>query len=365
MRGVLLGGPALLAFAASLVLSAVLFMRELAMPFGVSAIALAPIAFLAGALGIAIFFAIAWVPWALVVFVVVAVLRPARWMKRRLRVMALAPARAPSSLRERGRQVMHRVVAAVAARRWTVLAGLVALWFCLQLVALFLESPDWLATRSVTEALKTLGGVAIGELVGLGMLAVPAAAAGHALAWSYAATSDGWVALKRASLRSPRPAPVEPSWREGRNTVQGTVMVRRPVVAPVSGEPCAAFRLFGSAEGVVIDDGDAGDLAVQGAGGVVDLRAGVVAVALDVSGPRDAIDGAARERVVAFLAERGVTLTGTVRVRESVLHDGEAARVTGAPAKDRDPEGGYRGADRDVLGDGDGLPLLLERAGAS
>ncbi len=162
------------------------------------------------------------------------------------------------------------------------------------------------------------------------------------------------------------PAFAPESWFEDRESAQGSVELQEGdgTVAPVSGKRCAAFRLVGRLNGIVIDDAGAGSFALEVGGSTVRVR-GTRFVAL-LPEPVDelhTLDENQRKRVRRFLKPRGIPLPKTgVVLAESLLEAGDSARVYGARVDEVEADG-YRGTTVNrILDDSDGQPVLVESA---
>lgn len=213
-----------------------------------------------------------------------------------------------------------------------------------------------------------LGVFAGAAALGLGALApLVGAAAGLAVAGG---ATKVWRKLDaneaRARVVRPQAAP-SPAAAAVRTRVQGILRVRAPIAAPLTGTPCAAFRVRGVASGCEMDDGGGVDFEVVPAGSsgsdetvVVELGAGAT-IAL----PTQWTD-CTRERMsaaaTAYLEERGCAIALTeLRWEQGLLGDGDAVVVEGT-LEERTVAEGYRGARVvRVLRELPGSPLIVSR----
>lgn len=135
---------------------------------------------------------------------------------------------------------------------------------------------------------------------------------------------------------------------------------KAPLTAPISGRPCAAWRVIVEERRnqgdqntwkKVIDDSDSTDFALEDESGraVVDGTALSLALDFDASGGQSFLNPAS-PALKAFMDERGVGTHGfilkkTLRAREGILEVGEAVTVAGSGTFMNDPSGqsGYRG----------------------
>jgi hypothetical protein len=142
----------------------------------------------------------------------------------------------------------------------------------------------------------------------------------------------------------------------------GRVRARATATAPVSGQPCVAFRLRGQVDRFAIDDagGEDFDLLTDD-GRLLLVRLAHAALAL----PVDEADQAAcadTPELTRFLAARGVPSTHPRTLAEARLADGDAIAITGSVRSIARP-GAFRDAEfvHELAGSVD-APLLVERA---
>lgn len=170
-----------------------------------------------------------------------------------------------------------------------------------------------------------------------------------------------WRATGRGYLRLAR----VPTVASHPDEIQGRVthVMGEPLVAPISGQACVAFRLVGTFGGHEVDDADAVPfLLTTPTGERVHIAAPPASVSLPPRGlqptPRHAWP-----RVVAFMAARGVPQgRQPAALSEMVLCIGQSVVVRGATTTELDPdaEAGYRDTPRRrVVSDTAQRPLVF------
>jgi hypothetical protein len=140
--------------------------------------------------------------------------------------------------------------------------------------------------------------------------------------------------------------------------LRGCIVVKQPVTAPLSGTPCAAFRIIGRVGAAAVDDTDFGQLAVviDDEEVTIEAQAGAVELPMPSIAPTSL-----NERLRAFLTPRIGLIDGDVALAEAVLDDGDEVALYGAVAE-RDRPDGYRGSARErVILDAQDNPLLIRR----
>jgi hypothetical protein len=140
------------------------------------------------------------------------------------------------------------------------------------------------------------------------------------------------------AIHSPLPAPRAPTARR----IRGRVRLVAPVIAPLSGERVAAFRLLGNAFGGEVDDSGGGVIEVDPDDGGAPIRIDLSAatIALDVDDSDDAVTPS--EELRHFLTERWLYPdAGPVRVAEASLVDGDPIELDAVVSAEATPEG-YR-----------------------
>jgi len=128
------------------------------------------------------------------------------------------------------------------------------------------------------------------------------------------------------------------------DAVVGRVEADALLEAPLSGRPCVAFRLCGTARGDRVDDAAAVSFTVVTDGGE---RVRVLAppARVEIATRATTPEAGAGERLRAFLEERGLD-PRDARVDEGRLVPGDRVYISGAPTVVADPAGpsGYRDA---------------------
>jgi hypothetical protein len=140
------------------------------------------------------------------------------------------------------------------------------------------------------------------------------------------------------AIHTPPPARRSPEARR----VRGRVRLLEPVIAPLSGERVAAFRLMGNAWGGQVDDSGGGIIEVDPDDGSAPIR-------IDLSAATIALDVEESEDVVSLSAELGRFLEerwlypekGPVRIAEATLGDGDPIELDAVVSSETTPEG-YR-----------------------
>lgn len=215
----------------------------------------------------------------------------------------------------------------------------------------------------------------VGVLVLIGLVLVGVATL---LGWYFSADQR----TKRAMRAIPRRAIADVIEGEVARVV-GTVRVSSPMTAPLSGRPCAYFRVVveerrrrgkNSYWHRVIDEQGGVDFVLEDGGGRALVKVGHAQAVLegDQSGASGFMNDPSPE-LVAFLEARGHSAQGwifnkAIRYREGIAEAGELVAVVGAGRWERDPEApaqagdGYRDAvmpTRLVLEAPSSGPLLL------
>lgn len=131
----------------------------------------------------------------------------------------------------------------------------------------------------------------------------------------------------------------------------------QPFVAPLSGQPCFAFRLVGEADGQLVDDADATSFAV-----ITEDKKRCVVSSADVVVQLPAEGTIRAENARGFLQKRGLP-ERKLSLAEAILREGDRVRLVGRRTDLRVGAAGYRGDERRMLLDaGDGLPVVLQAA---
>lgn len=184
----------------------------------------------------------------------------------------------------------------------------------------------------------------------------------------------------RAEATSQVSEPAPARLRTGREAIHGRASLERgaPLRAPLSGEPCLAFRLTGHIFGVPIDDAEVGPLAIETASGErVTVHAG--AIALEVPPPDPwgmVVDDAVRARLDAFVRARHLPERlvdhratgprhgdGAIDLGETLLREGDPVVAWGGVRIENVAGGGYRQTrDARILVEDDEAPMLLASA---
>ncbi len=168
--------------------------------------------------------------------------------------------------------------------------------------------------------------------------------------------------LKRRILKLPIGESIAQTPENQDVRVSGTLALvegKPPLTAPISGRPCAAWRVIveerrkrseHSSWDTVIDDSDSTDFALEDQSGraIVDGTALSLALDFDASGGQGFFNPAS-PALAAFMESRGVATRGfllkkTIRAREGVLEVGEVVTVAGSGMVMNDPSAqtGYR-----------------------
>ena len=213
----------------------------------------------------------------------------------------------------------------------------------------------WLATdmpeTSDLAALSAL--VSVSSITAVLVLLIVQAAA----PWAHRLAARAASARRPASAR-PHPNPVVRA-SAARRTWTGAVRAREPVVAPLSGERCVAYRLVGLGPRGAIDDACAAVLDVVLDDGAT-LEVDAQLATIDIEPPTAISEWSAP--ATEWLRARGVAEGDPLHVREAVLRDGERVTVSGVP-EDAVRGTGLRGSERVVVvRDRAGAPLVIARA---
>lgn len=176
--------------------------------------------------------------------------------------------------------------------------------------------------------------------------------------WAHRLVAIAAAASRRRPSQRPHPNPVVRA-AAARRTWTGTVRAREPLVAPLCGEQCVAYRLVGQGPRGAIDDA---------CGAVLDVVLDDGAT-LEVDAQLAAIDIAPSTTISEWIAPattwlraRGIAEGDPLRVREALLRDGERVTVSGVP-EDAVRGTGLRGSERVVsVRDRAGAPLVIARA---
>lgn len=157
--------------------------------------------------------------------------------------------------------------------------------------------------------------------------------------------------------------PVEMPGKDARWIRGRVVAAPRGLVAPLSGQPCVAFRISGATEWGLLDDSDLASFTMEtDAHDETDVGPGPALVDAPL-GEETTPEGDAADRLSAFLAPRG--LAGEATVREGVVRVGDRIEVYGA-LSDRAAGDGYRSSkQRTVIRPGLVHPLALRVLAAS
>lgn len=202
------------------------------------------------------------------------------------------------------------------------------------------------------------------------------AAAATAAATAFFLYYDAEVVIRRQLMKAPQHTTV--SFPDGTvGVVQGTLhyLGDNPLVAPLTGRPCAYYEAFvtlksGDAVSELARERQGQDFLLQDDHGVarVSLHSYKVYVVKDARFHSDKLNPAT-PRLEAFLAKHGVSISAsehyTMRYGEGILEAGETLAVCGYGTREVDPDpraatGGYRDhALRLVLSPRSGFPLYI------
>jgi hypothetical protein len=171
-----------------------------------------------------------------------------------------------------------------------------------------------------------------------------------------------WLARRRSKTHS-RVAvmslqePEEANDDGERVEVEGHVEIVEPIRAPVSGEPCAAFRIVGRCGRDPVDDGCVGSFEVVGDDGERAVIRGTEGT-LDVP-VEEAVDVVPDDALSEYLRQRGLQWEGSVTLAEGIVRDGDRIVVEGV-ATSRSRAEGYRGTTTVLeMVDVEGSPLWI------
>ncbi|MDI1448826.1 hypothetical protein [Polyangium sp. 6x1] len=158
---------------------------------------------------------------------------------------------------------------------------------------------------------------------------------------------------------------VEPL-REARASARGRASggPNPPLVAPLSGKPCLAFRLVGHLDDIVLDDGEAAAMTVVNDAESVEIRGERFAIALaEPTEKAGSLGPEAAARIATFLAARGIQAEPImVDLTEICVREGDEIEAWGRATQERSAGEGYRDVVLGrVLDDADGLPVLITR----
>jgi hypothetical protein len=160
----------------------------------------------------------------------------------------------------------------------------------------------------------------------------------------------------------PRLEPVQ----DGRCYAEGWAVAENATLltAPISGQPCLAFRIAGRAGDQLLDDAAATDFVVDVAGEPIELRASRWIISTPMPEPTKlALDDQQRERLAAFLRARGLSpKLGDTRLSETCVLPGDSIVAWGASETRQAQSQGYRNpGSRRALCDTDSKPLVVQR----
>lgn len=368
LRDALLYVPAGLATLASLIGGAWAAGALLVVPTpdlnGGALVIVAVLAFLSMFAALAIIFACAWAAWALVVTLVTWVAQPAsrEWL---LDVAPLAVPRrtgkkeiADRDTRKPARAPWSRFRQWFIARRARLAIGALLGLLGVEAIAAMLSSVPISADHSAGGLVEAVAKALLGEAVALALVLVPINFAVKAADVVFMRLE----ALLHAAPGRPREASIEPLRRGEAWSGRVRVVEGASVTAPISGTSCAGFRIAGRAGGVHVDDAELASIELDADEGFIAVRGRTAVLALADPESRRLRDGAARKRVAAFLAARGLSVDlDDAALGEVRLVDGEEVRIAGATSLERVGESGYRDAGMQrVIDDSDGLPVLIE-----
>lgn len=218
----------------------------------------------------------------------------------------------------------------------------------------------------------------VGTLTTLGVVAL-GAVSGHWVAWAAAAGCGAVLAVRLAlgarrgtsGARSRDPQtdmtligvvrPALPETSAERIVRSGAVKCDDPLLAPLSGERCVAYRLMGRVGDCVVDDAAAAPFTlVVGDGPSVAVLASAAIIELPVHSV-SVVAGAA-ERVRRFLGERGLNALATpALLTEGLLREGDEIVVEGT-LETIASGAGYRGrAASDLITGRSDSPVVIRR----
>jgi hypothetical protein len=131
------------------------------------------------------------------------------------------------------------------------------------------------------------------------------------------------------------------------------------VLAPLSGEPCVAYRLVGQVGKSPIDEGEAAPFVLRTDSERIEVDPRPATVALSTPEPEPYSE--IGERLRDFLRDRGAHPLGrSVVLAEARLERGDAVRVESSVLDVQRPDG-YRGTrDAKLLAEQSGSPLIIE-----
>lgn len=186
------------------------------------------------------------------------------------------------------------------------------------------------------------------------LLAVLVFVLGRHLHRTFTAMRD--AALELSVAEAPRPVA-----EDARVTIRGRVRLLEPLVAPLTGTPCAGYRLVGETRGGAVDDAWIGTFEIVGdEGGPVRVEPGGATLDVAVASPlRDVTPTAALR---AFLDARGL-FPGDLptMLAEATIEDGAEVELVGA-LEDATLARGYRATEAvRVARDRADAPLVIRR----
>lgn len=304
-------------------------------------IALIPLGFLAGLLGIGVLSFFAWLPWALLVLLVFAFVPHEQEdaLARTVRVIPFADLTGAlvDERRTSHRHPVTRAVDYVSERKWRFVLVFALLWGGAQLVA-FLHD-NRVQGQGIDPKSFAIGVV---SAVGIETAVFALLFQAFRAAWQggefvverlvmIATLSRAKGALEDA--RDPELARAILS--KDREGVEGKLVPGdAPLRSPIDDTPCAAFRLLGRAGGIEIDDVEATPFVIEAGPERVAVRAErFVVIGPTTTREPAPVTGEARDRVRAFLARRGVALGAEgaeIALVEIVVEEGAEVTVHGA-----------------------------------
>ncbi len=302
-----------------------------------------------GFLGVAIILGLIWAAWA--VFITLTFFFVPRETTAPQWLAVASPQRAVSSTK----RATDRFAAWIDRLGWRSAVLPLLVWLGIELLAQLVSDPGWFVRGSLKDVAVMCLLVAGGTIVSWALLA-------PGIGFALGLLSKLLLDLERnhANLRLlGHAAPERP---ESKPATDGVVAEGVTCIAPISGSPCAGFRLTGEVDGFQIDDAWLSDFVIESADQTARVATQGARLIAATKAPEELdLDLDQKWRLTECLSTRGLPSADSVRLAETRIEVGASVRVWGEEGEEKaDASAGYRErARRTVIEASSERPLVI------